>query len=99
MNKKNKINPLSCDIQTFLQHYSKYKVEERKETEYEICWFYEKNSYSYAQVRQLLRIMKTSHSRTHNKLGLRYYKCPCCNSYHLTSEKTYKGNPKPRFAA
>lgn len=95
----NKINPMSCNIGTFLQYYKNYPVIENKVKNFEICIYNKKNIYSYAQVKQIIKGMKKSHTRTHNKVYLRVYKCEKCNGWHLTSSKTIKNYRKEKKIA
>lgn len=94
------INPITCNTMNFFQYYGDAKKVENKHVEYDTCWYYDKNCYSYSQAVQILKGMKTSHSRTSNKLNLRIYKCEHCGSWHLTSVvKTKKGHKKLQYAA
>lgn len=97
-NNKN-INPITCNTMNFFQYYGDAKKVETKHVEYDICWYYDKNCYSYNQAVQVLKNLKTSHSRTSNKLGLRLYKCEHCGAWHLTSVKTKHGYKKLEYAA
>lgn len=100
MSKISYVNPLNCNSKTFMKYYGDLKIETHKVIEYDICWYYNKNCYSYAQANQIKRAMKKSHTRTHNKISLRIYYCEFCNHYHLTSQKSHRDDlRKSRYAA
>lgn len=62
---------------------------------YEICSHTDKNCYSYAQSRHMMKSLKYVR-RNHNKFYIRSYRCHCCGFWHLTSEKPclYRENKK-----
>lgn len=75
-----------------------YGIIYEEKHDYEICSFARKNIYSYAQARQMIRIMKHCRNRNHNKVYLRPYKCKRCNGWHLTSEKPFQYREERRIA-
>ena len=47
------VNPLNCNSKTVMKYYGDLKIETHKVIEYDICWYYNKNCYSYAQANQI----------------------------------------------
>lgn len=93
MSSKKKINPMTCSDRVFMQHFGNNVRTFETKTNFEVCSYYHKNSYSYREAKQMLVGMKNSHTRSRNKVSLRIYKCPYCNAFHLTSQvKTSEGH-------